>query len=141
MSVSISSNLSWVSLLPILTRHESKQKICKAETKESEPFVLQMVKKHYTQAEHDETYRISNRSLKYDYTVSSYIAKQVKKVKSQMKAYFFVLKDPVSITGFLASSKFAYDNTNNIDEEAAIWVPSHYVMETLANTSDSRICA
>lgn len=56
-----------------------------------------------------------------------------------MKAHFFNPKDPISITGFLATFKLVYD-TNKIHEGAAIWVLLHYVHKALANALDSRMC-
>lgn len=64
----------------------------------------------------------------------------VKKVESQMKAHLFDSEDPITMIGFLTTSKFACD-TNHIQEGAAMWALPHYVNETLANSLDSRMCA
>lgn len=64
----------------------------------------------------------------------------VKKVKSQMKAPFFNLKEPIFIIGFLTTFKLAC-NTDNIRDGAAMRLVPHYVNETLANELNSRMCA
>lgn len=75
----------------------------------------------------------------YDETVSSYTAKMFKNVKLQIKEHFFDPKDPIFVTGFLATSKLVYD-TNCIHEEVAMWVLSHYITETVANALNNRMC-
>lgn len=52
-------------------------------------------------------------------------------MKSQIKAHFFDHRDPISITELLKTLKPVCD-TNNIHEEAVIWVLSHFVWEILA---------
>lgn len=98
------------------------------------------MKKHYALAVDYRKYRLANRSPRYDDTVSSYVAKLVKKIKSQMKAHFFDPKDPIFIIGFLATFELTCD-TNKIHEGAAMWVLPHFVKETIANALNSRMCA
>lgn len=56
--------------------------------------VIYAVKKNYATAPDYDIYRLTNKSTKQDETVSSYIAKMIKKFKSAMKAYFFDPKKP-----------------------------------------------
>lgn len=46
------------------------------------------MKKNYATALDYLAHRLDNKSTKYDKTVSSYVAKMVKKVKSEIKANF-----------------------------------------------------
>lgn len=71
----------------------------KAKSTESHLSDVQTVKKYYATTVKYETYRLSNRSSCYDETVSCYIAKLVKKVKSQIKVLFFNSKDSIKIVG------------------------------------------
>lgn len=52
----------------------------------------------------------------YNKTVSRYIVETVNKVKWQVKAHFFDSKEPISITGLIATIKFAFD-TDRIHEK------------------------
>lgn len=81
-------------------------------------------------------YRHANRSPKYVDTVLSYIAKLVKKVKSQTKSHFCDPIDPTSIFGFSTMFRRSCD-TNNIHEWAAVWALRHYIKETLAIAENS----
>lgn len=56
-----------------------------------------------------------------------------------MKARIFDVEAPFSILGFLGTFKFE-SGTNNIHEETAMSVISHYEMETKANTLNSCMC-
>lgn len=78
---------------------------------------LQTVKKNYAQALEYRTYLLANKSSKFDKTVLNYIDELVKKDKLQMKAHFFHKIDPISIIGFLLTSKLASD-MNRIHEAA-----------------------
>lgn len=60
----------------------------------------------------------ANKSTKYDETVSIYIAKTVKKFKSQIRANFFDPKEPMPIVGFLATFRLVWE-TNRVHEGAA----------------------
>lgn len=55
-------------------------------------------------------------------------------------AHFGETSNHVSISNFKAIFKLT-SNTNRIHEGLAIWIVSHYVLETLANDRKSRICA
>lgn len=114
----------------------------KAHKARSEPklSVLQTVKKHYALAVDYRTYCLACRSPRYDDTVSSYIAKLFKKVKSQIKAHFFNLCDRISIIGLLVTFKLAFD-TNKIHKGAAMWVLPHDGKKTLSNVHNRRTCA
>lgn len=79
------------------------------------PSVLQTVENNYTEAADYRTYRLANRPSKYEASVSCFIAKLVKKVKSQMEARFFNQKKSFLMIRFLATLKLACD-TNNIYE-------------------------
>lgn len=105
-----------------------------------EPYlpVLKTVKKHYATAVDFRPYQLSNPSSRYDMTVSSYIAKLVKKVKLQIEAHFFNPKDRISTIRFLATFKL-FSDANHIYERAAMWVLPCFVHETLANAHNSRV--
>lgn len=78
----------------------SEPKALKARSAEPKLPVLQTVKKHYALAVDYRTYRLANRSPRYDDTVSSYVAKLMKKAMSQMKTHFFDPKDPYQSSVF-----------------------------------------
>lgn len=98
---SISSSLRRDSLLLKIRVLEIDQNICKyaftytykkAETEETEISVIQMVEKQYIRAVDYRTYGLAKRSPKNDYTVSGYVSKLIKKMKTKMKALFFTEK-------------------------------------------------
>lgn len=76
------------------------QKIRKEKRVEAELPVFQTEKKYYAQAHDYQMYHLTSKSLKYNGTVSSYIAKLIKKVKSNMKEHFFDTKVRVCIICF-----------------------------------------
>lgn len=102
--------------------------------------VLQTAKKHYNLAVDYQTYRRSARSTHYDDTVFSYIAKSVKKVKSQMRVHCFDPKNRIPIIKFMATVTLAC-NSNKIHEDDGMWVLPHYAMDNLANANSRRMCA
>lgn len=140
MSAPSSSNASRDSLLSHLTKLEFEQKICKAKTEEPELSNLQTVKKHYTQSVDYRTYKFANLSPKCEDTLSTYIAKLVKKAKYYKKENFFDPRDLIPTVSFLVAFKLASD-TNNIHAETAMWVLPHIANDTLANTLDIRMYA
>lgn len=95
-----------------LTRLKLKQQIRKMKQANPELPVLQTVQKNYTRAVDYLTYRLDNHFSNYHDTVSWYIAKLMNKVKWLMTAYFFHLKDPISITGFFLEMFKLACNTN-----------------------------
>lgn len=115
-------------------------KVAKRKTADPQLLVLQVVKKHYTFTKDYRKYRLSDRSPRYNDTVSRYIAKLVKKAMSQMKAYFSDPKDPIFVIVILATFKFVC-NSNKIHERAALLVLPHYVQGSLANKLISCMCA
>lgn len=52
---------------------------------------------------------------------------------------YLIQKDPVSIIGFLATFKLAFD-TNRMKKRAAKWLLPHYVNDTLSSALYSRMC-
>lgn len=62
----------------------------------------------------------------------------VNKLESQAKGHFFDLNSLISIIGFLATYKLACD-TNNMHEEAAIWVQPSFYKTAFATTLNSRM--
>lgn len=68
--------------------------------------------------------------------MSSYVAKFVKKIKSQTKAQFFYPKDTVSISGFFSTLKLECDKIR-IHEGAAKWVLPQFVKDTVASALSS----
>lgn len=97
----------------------SEIKALKARLAESKLRVLQTMKKPFALAVYNWTNRLSNRLARYDNTLMYYVAKLVKKVKSQMKTHFFDPKYHISIVGFLATFKVAC-NTIKIREETTM---------------------
>lgn len=98
----------------------------------TQPFRTTCSTENYALAVDYRTYRFENHSLRYDKTDSTYIAKIVKKVKSQMKAHLCNPKDRIYLIGFLATLKHACDTNRNY-EGAAVWVLPDYVLGTLTN--------
>lgn len=99
-----------------------------------------MVKESNTLAANYRTYCLSNCFPRYDDSVLGYIAKSVKKTKTQMKAHFFDAKDPSSIIDFSATFTLACD-FNKTHGGDAVWLLHHYVQKNLENALNSRICA
>lgn len=71
----------------------------------SEVSVLGKVKKRYIQIVNYRIYRLANRSEKFDFTISYYIAEFMKKMMLQIKSLFFDPKNLFSIIGFLTAFK------------------------------------
>lgn len=61
-------------------------------------------------------------------------------MKSQMKSYFFDLKNPVSIIGLVATFNLVCD-MSDIHKEATTLVLPHYEKETLTIVLNSLMCA
>lgn len=118
----------------------SEPKALKASLAASTLPVVKTVEKFYALAADYRTYRLANRSPRYGDTISNYFASFVKKIKSQVKAHFFDHKDPISIMRFLATFKLPCV-TNKIHEDVTIWGLPHFVKESIANASNSRMCA
>lgn len=97
----------------------------KTESKESHLPVLQSVNKHHAAAVDFLIYCFFNWSSRYEETVTSYIAKSARKIRLQMKAHFFIPKDPILIIGFLAALKLVC-GTNHIYKKGAMWVLPHF---------------
>lgn len=105
--VPISSTSSGFFLPSTITGLDMNLMIPKAKTKEPEPPVLHTVGKRYTQAVDFRIFRLKNSFLKYNDTVSIYVAKLLQKVMSQTKAQFIDSKELISIVGFLARSEIS----------------------------------
>lgn len=58
------------------------------------------VKNSYATALHIRTYRLANKSMKYDENILTYTAEVVKKIKLQMESHFFNQKYSISIIAF-----------------------------------------
>lgn len=95
---------------------------------------------NYASTINHHNYRLASKSTKYDKTVSSYIAKIIKKVNSQMKAQFCDWKDLISFIGTLATFKLAC-NTHRIHDRAAMRVILHYGNKRLVNALNSCVSA
>lgn len=67
----------------------------------------------------NKTYRLADRYQQYNGTISKYIFKLGRKVKSPIKAHFFHPKHPISVIEFLATFKLACA-TNNIYKGTAV---------------------
>lgn len=89
MSAPSSANSSREFLFSNLPRLKFAHIIRKAKLAEPEFSVFRTVKKHYIQAVDYRTYGLSNCFRKYNGTFSSYIAKNLNKMKLQVKAHFF----------------------------------------------------
>lgn len=59
---------------------------------------------------------------------------------SQIKLHFLDTKDLISIFGFIATFKLAYDKIR-IHKDAAMCIVPHYVNETLGSALDCGTCA
>lgn len=79
------------------------------------------------------TYGLSNRSLRYNDTVLSYIAKQMNKTELQIRAHFFDIKCLQFVIEYLVEFQLAC-KCNKIREDAASWVLFLNVKDSLANT-------
>lgn len=101
--------------------------------------MLQAVKKRYTTAVKYQTYRLMDCSTDCDDTVSSHIADEVNKIRSQLKAFFFEPKVSISFEKFSFTIRLAC-NSNKLHAGAAMWVLAHYVQESHVNALNSCIC-
>lgn len=86
------------------------------------------------------TYRSLNRFLNYENTVSSYTAKSLMKVGSQIKAHSFNATDPLYIIGLLATAEPASE-LNKTHEGAPLWPLAYCVKNSLASVHNSRVWA
>lgn len=106
MSSSSSSSLPRLLLSPKSSEEDSviteTQKVRQEERVEAELPVLQKVKKNYARELDYGTYRLTKSSPNCNETVSSYITKPVKTVRSQVKAHIFDKKDSISIMDLMA---------------------------------------
>lgn len=112
----------------------------KAKSMEPQLFDLQTAEKHYALAVDYQTYRFSKWFLRYNKTISSYIAKLAKKIKLQIKAPLFNPKNPTCITRFIATFILAYE-ASYIHERAAMSLLPHFVHEMPADALNSRLYA
>lgn len=103
----------------------------KSNLREDTFIVFQTFNKHYIVEVEYRTYRHANRFPRHPDSLSSYVPKLIKRVKWQMKAYFFDQKDPISIIGFLAAATFKFPcDTNIIQKEAFTWVRTQNASKT-----------
>lgn len=98
--------------------------------------ILENFKRDYSLTVGHRAYRLANRSTCYDETMSSYIFKVVKEIKSKKKAHFFDPSNSISLIGFLAIFQMACDS-NNSHGEAAMWVVPYFVKNVSAITLKS----
>lgn len=101
---------------------------------------LQTIKEHYIVTVDYRTNSVSNCFPRYDDTILGYVAKLVKKVKSQNEGAFLCLGSSDPHNWILATFKLACDTNNIYNGEAMRSLPN-YIRETLATTLDSRMCA
>lgn len=134
VSFFVRQRIAYLNLLKMLMDY----KAYKVKLTEPHFSLLQTVKKYYGADLKYRTYHHSNRSSRYDKTVSGYIGEWFGKVKLLVNAHYFIPKDPISISECLATDKLACV-TNHIHEIAAMWVLSCTVHEKLANALKSRM--
>lgn len=67
------------------------------------------------------TYRLAEKSKKYDQSVSKYIAKEAMHMNTQMKPHTFHLFDAISIIKFLKNFKLA-SVTNGVYKSWSVWL-------------------
>lgn len=94
--------------------------------------VLQTVKREYSRAVDYRPYHLVNRFACYNKTMSSYIFKMVKPVKSQKKEHFLYPSNRIPIIKFRATLNLLYD-TNNIRDRAAKWLGPFFVKNAPSN--------
>lgn len=99
-------------------RRKTKHQELEVTTEPNLP-VHQTVKLGYVRAIDYRTYFLNNGSPRYDDSVSHYIPKILKKIRSQMKTHTFDPASPISVLGFLTIYKLACD-ANHIHEVAAM---------------------
>lgn len=131
-----SSSSNWELLISNLSKMIMGHTAHKAKSTELHLHVLQLVKKHFATSVDYRTYRLSDRFLRFEKTVSSCVARLVGKIKLQGKAYSFNPKDTNAVTGFLTSFYLAYGR-NHFHEEGFMWVLLYFVLETLSNALNS----
>lgn len=79
------------------------------------------------------TYRIHNRSQKYNEKMTARTAKLANRTKAIMKPYKFEASYPVTILFFLWQSKRPYDS-NGVSEWVAMWLLPFFIAKSLAAT-------
>ena len=72
------------------------------------------------------TYRLENRSARYDANTARRINRFRKKLDVEMKTHTFGGQDPIAVLGFLAQYKMACDR-NGVSEGAAVWCFQFYL--------------
>lgn len=130
------------SLILYLSENDRSEEPSQSLVTETEQMLpsFQTVKRHYSQAVDSRTYCLTIHSTRYDKTVSNYISKRVKKVKSKIKAHFFNTSSPIFIIGFLATFNFASD-TNHIHQGEVMRILPFCVESAPDTTLNSRMSA
>lgn len=135
-TLKLSSTFNTDSLILSLSKIAMEHRTHQVKSTKRQLLVLQTVTTNYALTPDCYTYCVCNWSSSHNKTVSSYNVMLAGKVKSQMMAHFFKLKDPIFITTFPAMLKLVTE-TNHIHKKAAMWVMPRYVYETLANEPKS----
>lgn len=125
---------------PILARVCGKTKHHKRTPNKPQLPVLHTFKMKFAIAIDYRSYRLDNKLLEYNETVSSYITEIIKWIKLQMKAQMFNPNNHIFIIGHLVTFYFI-SHSNRIQKRAAMRILPHFLNEALVNTFNSRICA
>ena len=88
--------------------------------------MIRPLKDLFTKAVDYRTYRLGNRSARYDASTAWRINRYRKKLDVQMKTHTFGGQDPIAVLGFLAQFKMACDH-NGVSEGAAVWCFQFYL--------------
>lgn len=84
------------------------------------------------------TYRLENRSTKWDHVVLKNISKTWKGMTAQIRTRFFKPFDRISIVGFLCIFELAY-GTKGIQEGAPIWLLSFFIKHSASAVLKKRL--
>jgi len=84
------------------------------------------------------TYRLNDRSKRYDHKVAGKISKWISRMRVQLGSKQFDPADPVSILSYLQTFKTACD-TLGVNEGAAVWLFAAYMREPAKSALTMRI--
>lgn len=100
--------------------------------------VIQTVNKRFCNAIDHSSFRLENRSVEYDHTVSKNVSKMSKRMTVQIKSHIFDHLDRISIIGFLCNFKSACD-TNGVHEGAAISHSNFFMKKLVLSELNTRL--
>jgi len=101
---------------------------------------IQPTNELFTDAVNYQTYRLTNRSKRYNSSVSKRISKMQKGMNVQLQSQKFDGTDPVTVINFLDAFQTACD-TNGIHEGAAMWLFQFFLKNPAQATVKARLAA